>query len=129
MNIWERVSNDFSQVLSGGRLTWSGSPTFDRSSQRNHIRRKSSLNHSGEDDSGDGFGEDFDDFEEGAQAGEDDDFGDFGDGFEEPTLDVEESEPRPGIQEPQSDFVSRLRASSSQSLLAPRRPSVFMLIL
>ena len=38
-----------------------------------------------------GFGDDFDDFEEGAQAGADDDFGDFDDGFQEPEAHVEES--------------------------------------
>jgi hypothetical protein len=36
-----------------------------------------------------GFGDEFDDFEEGAQAGEDDDFGDFGDDFEEVAEDEE----------------------------------------
>ena len=139
MNSRERVSNEFSQVLLGGRLTWSGSPTFDRSSQRNHTRRKS-LNHHAKDDSGDEFGDDFDDFEEGAEAGEDDDFGDFDDGFEDPTLDEEEeeeeeeveeeNEPQPGIQdEAQPIFVSRLRSISSQCILARGRPSVLMLIL
>jgi hypothetical protein len=33
-----------------------------------------------------GFGDDFDDFEEGAEADGDDDFGDFDEGFEEPAL-------------------------------------------
>jgi hypothetical protein len=33
-----------------------------------------------------GSGDDFDDFEEGAQADVDDDFGDFDDGFEEPSF-------------------------------------------
>src|ERR1700733_11703720 len=33
-----------------------------------------------------GSGDDFDDFEEGAQADADDDFGDFDDGFEEPSF-------------------------------------------
>lgn len=37
-------------------------------------------------DDRDEFGDDFDDFEEGAQAGADDDFGDFGDDFEEPEI-------------------------------------------
>lgn len=35
------------------------------------------------DESDDDFGDDFDDFEEGAEAGGDDDFADFDDGFEE----------------------------------------------
>jgi hypothetical protein len=37
-------------------------------------------------DSNCGSGDDFDDFEEGAQADADDDFGDFDDGFEEPSF-------------------------------------------
>src|SRR5947209_13358177 len=37
-----------------------------------------------------GSGDDFDDFEEGAQADADDDFGDFDDGFEEPSFAQEE---------------------------------------
>ncbi|KIW28541.1 uncharacterized protein PV07_08196 [Cladophialophora immunda] len=63
-----------------------GSPILNRSS--NATRRRSTL-HDDDDDNGNDrnendFGDDFDDFEEGAQAGADDDFGDFGDGFEEP---------------------------------------------
>lgn len=43
-------------------------------------------------DSGDGrnnMGDDFDDFEEGAQAGADDDFGDFDEGFQGPEAEAE----------------------------------------
>jgi hypothetical protein len=47
-----------------------------------HARRKSNINTNDEN----GFGDDFDDFEEGDQAAEDDDFGDFDDGFQEPEL-------------------------------------------
>ena len=39
-----------------------------------------------------GLGDDFDDFEEGAEADADDDFGEFDDGFEEPAL-VEDVQP------------------------------------
>ncbi|OAP58956.1 hypothetical protein AYL99_06253 [Fonsecaea erecta] len=64
-----------------------GSPILNRS--LNAARRRSTLhNHDDDDDGNDrndnDFGDEFDDFEEGAQAGADDDFGDFDDGFEEP---------------------------------------------
>lgn len=124
-----RVSNDLSQVLSGGRLTWSGSPTLDRSSQRNHSRRKSSL--SDDDQEDEGFGDDFDDFEEGAQVGEDDDFGDFDDGFEEPSAVKEVSEP-PAVQrdEHRTTFVSRQCSNASRCTLSRRSLSfILMLIL
>jgi len=67
----------------------SGSPTLDRSINT-PSRRRSTLND--DDDNENDFGDDFDDFEEGAQAGADDDFGDFDDGFQEPEA-VEESPP------------------------------------
>jgi hypothetical protein len=69
----------------------SGSPALDRSIKA-HSRRKSTLNHDDDDHEENDFGDDFDDFEEGAQAEADDDFGDFDDGFREPE-DVEESPP------------------------------------
>lgn len=53
-------------------------------------RRRATIVDDDDDDShdnqndGNEFGDDFDDFEEGAQAGADDDFGDFDDGFQEP---------------------------------------------
>ena len=80
-------------------MTGSGLPTsINRSTHRSYVRRKESLNiragnHGnglgldGADDADDGFGDDFDNFEEG---GGDDDFGDFDDGLQEPVL-VEES--------------------------------------
>ena len=74
-------------------LTGSVSPTSSsRSSHRSHTRRRSIDSHQSEgkdggptskDDENGGFGDDFDDFEEGA-GDADDDFGDFGDDFEEP---------------------------------------------
>jgi hypothetical protein len=77
---------------SSERLTESGSPTSDtiRSSTISHVRRKSSVpkkdgsfDEYNEDGDGEdeGFGDDFDDFEEG---GEEADFDDFEDGFQEP---------------------------------------------
>jgi Domain of unknown function (DUF5102) len=110
-------------------LTWSGSPTLDRSSQRIQLRRKSSLNRDDDADSEDGFGDEFDDFEEGAQAGEDDDFGDFDDGFEGPS-EVEEVSQRPPLlqNEPQPTFVSRPCSNSSVSLLLTH-VFVFLLML
>ena len=60
------------------------------------------------DESNNGFGDDFDDFEEGAEAGMDDDFGDFDDGFEEPAI-ADETHPKDHgrEQEPQlHSFVS-----------------------
>ncbi|ERF70046.1 hypothetical protein EPUS_03598 [Endocarpon pusillum Z07020] len=59
-----------------------GSPTLEGSPQRVHSRRKASLNYKEDSAFEDGFGDDFDEFEEGAQPGEDDDFGDFDDGIE-----------------------------------------------
>ena len=58
----------------------------------NHARRISAMqfNDATHDDDANDFGDDFDDFEEGAQAGAEDDFGDFDDGFEEPTVLTEE---------------------------------------
>ena len=55
-----------------------------------------------------GLGDDFDDFEEGAEAGADDDFGDFDEGFEE-TAFVQDahSAAQPVAQEvPMPSFVS-----------------------
>jgi Domain of unknown function (DUF5102) len=98
-------------------LTWSGSPTLDRSLQR--IPSKS-LNQD-HDDAGseEGFGDDFDDFEEGAQIGEVDDFGDFDESFERPSAAEEASEPRylPQDEQPPT-FVSRQCSNSSNFILA-----------
>lgn len=102
-----RVSNKLSLVLSRGRLTWSGSPTLDRSTSQIHSSHKLSLNH----DEEDGFRDDFDDFEEGAQFAEDDDFGDFGDfddGFRGPPAAEDVPEPPPLLTDVhQPTFVSR----------------------
>jgi hypothetical protein len=94
-------------------LTWSGSPTLDRSSPRVHSRRKPSSTHDDVDDDNDArsgdFGDDFDEFEDGAQAGEDDEFGDFDDGFEGPPALEEASEPLPlPHAEPEPTLVSSL---------------------
>ena len=101
-----------------GRLTWSGSRTLDRSSQRVRSKRGPSLH---DDDVGSGhrFGDDFDDSEEDAPPGEDDDFGDFDRGFEGPTAAEEVPEPSPPLQdEPERIFVSRLCYISSQFIPA-----------
>ncbi|KKY25627.1 hypothetical protein UCRPC4_g01698 [Phaeomoniella chlamydospora] len=104
------------KVLLGGPLTGSGSPTNDlnRSEHRSHVRRKSTLTNGGhgevgaetednnEDEDGDGFGDDFDDFEEGEQDGADD-FGDFGDEFEEPSY---EEPPQPSTPAPATPLQS-----------------------
>ena len=96
-------------------MTWSGSPTLERSSPRVHSRRKPSLNHDDDDDDDDDeahfedLGDDFDEFEEGAQAGEDDGFGDFDDGFERLSAVEEVFESRPPLHaEPEPTLVSRL---------------------
>ncbi|KIY02592.1 uncharacterized protein Z520_01057 [Fonsecaea multimorphosa CBS 102226] len=82
-----------------------GSPILNRS--LNATRRRSTL-HDDDDDDNNGndhndndFGDDFDEFEEGAQAGADDDFGDFGDGFQEP----ENVESPPPVSTSQSSFI------------------------
>ena len=109
-----RVSNDLSKALSGGRLIWSGSPTLDGSPQRVQSRCKASLNQKEDSAFEDGFGDDFDDFEEGAQPGEDDDFGNFDDGIEGLSAGEEVSEPLPPAQdEPEPAFVSRRCSISS----------------
>lgn len=61
----------------------------------------------------DGFGDDFDDFEEGAEAGEDDDFGDFDDGFQEPepVAATPPQAPEP-VHDPLAHLVSSLVQSS-----------------
>lgn len=59
-------------------------------------RRRSTLNSGGgndDDNDGNDFGDDFDDFEEGGQAEADDDFGDFDDGFQEPEAEAVEEPP------------------------------------
>merc|ERR1711939_1143758 len=45
----------------------------------------------------DDFGDDFDEFEEGAQAGADDDFDDFDDDFQQPHLQAPQPEPSPSL--------------------------------
>jgi Domain of unknown function (DUF5102) len=90
-------------------LTWSGSPTLERSSPRVHFRRKASLDDDDEDARSENFGDEFDEFEEGAQAGEDDEFSDFDDGFEGPSAVDGVSGPLPPIHaEPEPTLVSRL---------------------
>lgn len=96
----------FRRHCQGGRLTWSGSPTLDGSPQRVHSRRKASSNHKEDSAFEDGFGDDFDDFEEGAQPGEDDDFGDFDDGIEGLSAGEEVSE-HLAQDGPEPAFVSR----------------------
>lgn len=113
-------------INSGGRLTESESPTSStsRSTHRSHVRRKESLSmNSGNVDNDDiyaedgGFGDDFDDFKEDEQRG-DDDFGDFDDGFEEPmAADEEESTETPGkasFSSPLPSFVSSLSTIAIQ---------------
>ena len=79
------------------------------------------------------MGDDFDDFEEGVEAGADDDFGDFDDGFEEPAF-------VPDVQPPAQLVAQEGRISSfvsSHDLIVPPEKistcfgisSVFMLIL
>ncbi len=66
------------------------------------------------------FGDDFDDFEEGAEAGMDDDFGDFDDGFEEPAI-AEEAQPQAHDREqelPLLSFVSRNDLTMLMTLLS-----------
>jgi Domain of unknown function (DUF5102) len=104
-------------------LTWSGSPTLDRL-LRIHSRRNSTIDEADDAGPDNGFGNDFDDFEEGAQAGEDDEFGDFDDGFEGPSATEEASQPSPLSQdEPRPTFVSRRCFSSSQSIVAGKYQS------
>ena len=74
-------------------------------------------------DAGDGFGDDFDDFEAGA---DNDDFGDFDDGFEQPaTSDEEPAEtdpPAPSVQSlppSTSPFVSKT-LPTVRHIVAPR---------
>lgn len=76
-----------------------------------------------DDDAGpeDGFGDDFDDFEDGARGGEDDDFGDFDDGLEAPSTAKEPPEPPPLLQdEHQPTFVSRQCPNSKRALSQKR---------
>lgn len=63
-------------------MTWPGSPTSDRSSQRVHPRRQWFPSPDQDAAAESGFGDEFDGFEEGAHLAEDDDFGDFDNGFE-----------------------------------------------
>lgn len=52
------------------------------------------------------FGDDFDDFEEGAQAGADDDFGDFDEGFQGPEAKAEaDTEKTPPVSTSQINFI------------------------
>jgi Domain of unknown function (DUF5102) len=115
-------------VHSGGRLTWSGSPTLDRSSQR--VPSKSLNQDHDNAGSEEGFGDDFDDFEEGAQVGEDDDFGDFDEGFERLSAAEEVSEPRylPQDEQPPT-FVSRQCSNSSNFILACGSFSLLLMLI
>lgn len=103
-------------------MTWSGSPTLDRSSQRIRSARKSSSNHDDDAGSEEGFGDEFDEFEEGAQLGENDDFSDFNDGFKGPPAVEEVSEPPP-------TFVSRPCSVSSKFIPAHRRLSIALMLI
>jgi hypothetical protein len=108
-----------SSALASEQLTRSGSPTIPalRSPTISHARRKSSsgsasgtkaavLEDYNEEEDGDnnededGFGDDFDDFEEGEEDAE---FGDFDDGFQEQETIVSPT-PRPVVASP--SFVS-----------------------
>ena len=64
----------------------------------------------------DGFGDDFDDFEEGAEADQDDDFGDFDDGFREPeAVPIASPVTADAMQDPLAHLVSRSIAQECQS--------------
>ncbi|TLD26418.1 hypothetical protein PspLS_04831 [Pyricularia sp. CBS 133598] len=67
-----------SKVAASASLEESGSATAPEEAEENDDE-----DIEGNDDDG-GFGDDFDDFEEGGGDGDDDDFGDFDDGFQEP---------------------------------------------
>ena len=66
-----------------------------------------------------GFGDEFDDFEEGAEAGADDDFGDFDYGFEEPPM-VEDVKAVAAPEPPTPLFVSSIlvKPASATCLLS-----------
>ena len=112
-------------------MTWSGSPTLDRSPQRIHPKHRSSVNHSDDTFSDNGVHDEFDDFEEGAEAGEGDEFGDFDDALDGSSAAGEVSEPSPLSQDaPQPSFVSRQCFNNSQPiLLAGIVPRLLILIL
>ncbi len=87
---------------------------MDGSPQRVRSRYNASLNHKEDSASEEGFGDDFDDFEEGVQPGDDDDFGDFGDGVEGLSVAEEVTEPlSPAQYESEPSFVSRESSASS----------------
>lgn len=87
---------------------------MDGSPQRVHSRRSTSLNHKEDSAAEEGFGDDFDDFEEGAQPGDDDDFGDFGGGVEGLSVAEEVTEPLPPAQyDSEPSLVSRRSSVSS----------------
>ena len=113
-----------SRYCQGGRLTWSGSPKLDRLSLQIHARREPSIDQANDAGSENGFDNDFDDFEEGAQAAEDDEFGEFDDGFEGPSITEPVSEPSPLLQdEPRPTLVSRRCFTSRQSIVAGKHVS------
>lgn len=103
-------------------MTWPGSPTSDRSSQRVHPRRQWFPSPDQDAAAESGFGDEFDGFEEGAHLAEDDDFGDFDNGFEG-SLAAEELPEHPPT------FVSRPYSISSQNFFAPRAHSSALLLM
>lgn len=112
------------------RLTESGSPTsiaLRSPTAINHPRRKSSVAKKSEamaeyDENGDGevdgFGDDFDDFEEGDEEA---DFDDFEDGFQEP--EAVNSPPIQSLPTLAPSFVSRADFASLPIYSAPQRPN------
>jgi hypothetical protein len=75
-------------------------------------------------DANHGLGDDFDDFEEGAEADADDDFGDFDEGLEEPAI-VQDagSAAQPVTQAQVNSFVSSHDLMTKSRHISPRHPS------
>jgi hypothetical protein len=71
-----------------------------------------------------GLGDDFDDFEEGAEADADDDFGDFDEGFEEPAI-VQDagSTAQPDSPAQVNSFVSSVDLMMKSRRISSRYPS------
>lgn len=90
----------------------SGDSTPRRRSTNEHS--KETDNDSNDNDNDNDFGDDFDDFEEGAQVGADDDFGDFDDGFQEPEIETTSATP---YNDPQPDISFPLVDADSLSSL------------
>lgn len=70
------------------------------------------------------LGDDFDDFEEGAEADADDDFGDFDEGFEEPAIAQDAgSTAQPGTPAQVTSFVSSVDLMMKSRRISSRHPS------